>query len=129
MVSRPSARLLWFDGLAGLSAGVVVLAAHRMLAAWYGLSEAFVIGLGVVNLCYAPFGITLAVRARRPLLHVSALALANIAWAVVCFGLAAAVAGEARPLGVGMLVFEGLFVGGLGAWEWRARRALAHELP
>ena len=52
------------------------------------------------------------------------LALANLAWDLVRWGLAMALAGTAPSLGLAHLVGEGLFVGGLGALEWRWRERL-----
>lgn len=117
-------RLLWIDCTAAGLAGLAMLALSAWLSALYGLPQSFVIGLGVVNLLYGAFSFSLARRASRPLKLIVALAAANGAWAVVCIALAVAVGGSATLFGLAHLVGEGLFVGGLGALEWRWRDRL-----
>ena len=50
--------------------------------------------------------------------------VANLTWAVVCLGLAAAFSASATGFGLGHLVAEAVFVGGLGALEWNQRDQL-----
>lgn len=114
-------RLVWFDCASGAVAGVTVLALHRTLASWEGLPIWLVISNGVANLVYAAYGLSLALRPARSRRAFSALAVANMTWAVVCLAVLAAVAASARPLGVAHLLFEATYVGALGAYEWRRR--------
>lgn len=118
--------LLWTDGLAGASVGVGVLVLHPWLARLYGLGQGLVLALGVANLLYGAYSTRLAVRmarGQRPSARaIDLLVAANGAWAVVCFALAVVFFGAATSLGVGVLVFEGLFVGGLALLERRYLR-------
>ena len=118
--------LLWTDGLAGASVGVGVLVLHPWLARLYGLAESLVLAMGVANLLYGAYSTRLAVRmarGQRPSARaVDVLVAANGAWAVVCFALAVAFLGKATFVGVGVLVFEGVFVGGLGLLERKVLR-------
>ncbi|MDZ4701405.1 MAG: hypothetical protein SH809_16960 [Rhodothermales bacterium] len=52
---------------------------------------------------------------------IKVLAVANMAWAPVCLGLAVAFAGSATPFGFAHLAGEAVFVGVLGVIEWRWR--------
>lgn len=118
--------LLWTDGLAGASVGVGVLVLHPWLARLYGLAESLVLALGVANLLYGAYSSRLALRmarGKRPSARsVDLLVAANGAWAIVCFALAVVFLGKATLVGVGVLVFEGLFVGGLALLERRYLR-------
>ncbi|PAP76435.1 hypothetical protein [Rubrivirga marina] len=121
---RWPARLLWIDCTAAGLAGAAMLALSGWLSALYALPQSFIVGLAVVNLLYGAFSFSLARRHRRPAGLVVLLALANLAWGVACWGFAVALAGVASPFGLAHLVGEGLFVGGMGALEWRWREQL-----
>ena len=123
MAFRPP--LLWLDCTAGAFVGVGVLALSGWLSAVEGLPRGVLVFTGVVNVVYAAFSFSLAVRRRRPLVLVSALAVANLAWAPVCLGLAVAFGGRATAWGGAHLVGEAVFVGTLGAVEWAHRHRLA----
>lgn len=116
--------VFWVDGIAALSAGVFVLALREVLAERYALPLGLVTLLGLVNLAYAPMGLTLARWRSRPRALVVALSLANGFWTLVCVALAVRFAREASALGLAHLVFEGAFVAALAAVEWRNRSAL-----
>jgi hypothetical protein len=116
-------RLLWFDGLAGGGVGLLVVALHRWLAGWYGLSAELVLGVGVVNVLYGTYSSSLALRATRgsppPPLAVRALVAGNLGWTVVCAILVATHLQRESALGLVVLAGEGLFVGALGLVEAR----------
>ncbi|MDX1420782.1 MAG: hypothetical protein R3181_12500 [Rubricoccaceae bacterium] len=118
-------RLLWIDCTAGAVVGVAVLALSAWLSALEGLPRGVLLATGAANLLYASFSFSLAIRPVRPVHLIQRLAVANMAWAPVCLGLAAAFAGSVTPFGVLHLVGEAVFVGGLGALEWRHRHRLA----
>ena len=109
------------DCTAGALVGVTVLALSGWLSHLEGLPRAVLLFTGVVNLLYAAYSFSLAVRAERPMPLIKLLVAANLAWVPVCLGLAAAFAGSATPFGFIHLVGEALFVGGLGLLEWRHR--------
>ncbi len=118
-------RLLWIDGLAGLSAGVVMVLASGWLSSWYGLPTKLLLFTGVVNLAYGSYSLPLARRRRRPLGMIVFLVAANLGWTLVCFGLAFHFRHEATLFGLAHLIGEGVFVGGLALLEWRFRDLLA----
>ena len=55
---------------------------------------------------------------------VQLLSVANITWGVACAMGAALLTAQASPLGLATLIFEGVYVGGLGMLEWRHLEAL-----
>lgn len=116
--------LLWVDCIAGALAGVAMLALSRWLGGLYALPRALLLFMGAANLLYATCSFTLARRSRRPGTLIHLLVAANLSWAVACLALAAAYAGSASMFGIGHLVFEGVFVGGLACLEWRWREHL-----
>jgi len=116
--------LPWIDAGSALTAGVVVLLLRHLLADWYGLPVAFLTVMGAVNLAYAAPGLILGWLRPRPAGLLSVLIAANLAWGVVCAILAAVLLERATVFGLAHLVFEGLYVAGLGALEWRHRRVI-----
>jgi hypothetical protein len=114
--------LLWIDGLAAVTAGVVMLAGSRWWSEWYGFPQRFVVFLGMVNLLYACYSLGLAWSAVRPMPLIVLLVVANSAWAIACLGLAGSLVGSAHGWGIGHLIGEGFFVGGLAFLEWRWRK-------
>lgn len=116
-------QLVEADWRAGALVGGLVIAFHVPLTELYALPRALVLTLGWANLAYACGSFTLA-RLRRgdrvPLL--GALAVANVAWAVLCGVLAVRWFGEASAFGLAQLAGEALFVGVLGLLEGRAAR-------
>ena len=116
--------LLWVDCGAGLLAGTLMLLLSGWLSRLYALPRGLLVGIGVVNLAYGTFSLSLARRARRPRALVLLLVSGNAAWAALCMVAAAHFAGSASAFGLAQLVGEGLLVGGLAALEWRARERL-----
>ena len=116
--------LLWVDCIAGALAGVTVLMLSGWLSSLHGLPRELLLLNGVVNVLYASYSFSLAVRARRPRSLINLLVFANLAWAVVCLWLVGVFAGSATVFGIGHLVGEAVFVGGLAGLEWRWRDQL-----
>ena len=123
--------LLWIDSAAGLLAGAGVLALSAWLSDLYALPRPLLVAMAVANLAYGTYSGALARRAHRPYGALRLLVAANATWAVLCGLAAVRFAGTASALGLAHLLGEGLFVGGLAALEWRARRRLlvAGERP
>jgi hypothetical protein len=119
-------RLLQIDSVAGLSAGVVMLAASPWVAGWYAVPRAWLVANAAANLLYGTASGLLARRRQRPVTLVATMALANLAWAVGCVALLVVLRDRASWLGLGHLAVEALFVGGLGALEWRHRHRLGN---
>jgi hypothetical protein len=116
--------LIRADWMAGAAAGALMLALHGWLARLYALPEALLLLIGLANLGYAAVSFTLDRLSRGdqvPLLRL--IAVANMGWALLCLAWAARWAGEASAFGMLQLLGEAVFVGGLGALEWRAGSA------
>jgi hypothetical protein len=113
--------ILWIDGLAALSAGLFVLVFRTFLTGLYDLPLGIITFIGLVNLAYSAFGLTMAGRKTRRATWIAALAAANYFWAVVCLVLAVRFGPEASGLGLGTIIFEGAFVAALATIEWRMR--------
>lgn len=120
---RIDGRLLWFDGLAGLVAGTLMLSLCVPLGRLYDVPVGFILFLASANFLYPIYSLWLARHPSRTTGQVVALAAANIAWGIVCFA-CVFVIGSISIWGQAHLVFEGLFVGGLGIVEWLFRSSL-----
>jgi hypothetical protein len=116
--------LLWVDCIAGALAGVTVLMFSGWLSSLYALPRELLLLNGAANVLYACYSFSLARRSRRPRALIDLLVFANLAWAVVCLGLVSVFAGSATVFGIGHLVGEAVFVGGLAGLEWRWRDQL-----
>lgn len=116
--------LLWVDCTAGAVVGVAVLALSGWLSDLEGLPRAVLVFTGVVNLLYASYSFSLAVRDRRPMWTIRLLVIANLAWVPVCLGLAVAFQEQATVWGFVHLIGEAGFVGGLAVLEWTQRERL-----
>jgi hypothetical protein len=116
--------LPWFDGLAALTAGLLVLMLRGWLAPLEGFSLEQVTFIGVVNLAYAIPGLTLGALRARPAWLLYALIAANLGWCVTCLVMAARAWSSASVFGVAQLLGEGLFVTALALCEARYRRVI-----
>lgn len=117
-------RLLWLDCSAGAIVGVIVIAFSAWLSRWEGLPREILLFTGAVNLLYASYSFSLAVRAERTMRSIKLLVFANLAWVPVCLGLALFFRGQATVFGLAHLVGEAIFVGGLALLEWTQREQL-----
>ena len=125
---RITKSLLWIDCTGGLIVGALVLSLAQWLSALYTLPMHLVVTMGIANLVYGAFSLSLARRAIRPRALLNALIFANLAWAVLCAITAVIVAEQASAFGLAQLLLESVFVGGLGALEWRYRTSLITAL-
>lgn len=116
--------LLWIDGLAGAIVGVAMLTLGGWLSELYRVPKDLLILMGLVNLAYASYSLSLASRSRRPIPFILLVAAANLIWAVFCFRWAFVFSETASFLGLAHFVVEGLFVAGLACLEWRWRELL-----
>ncbi len=128
-MDRRAIGLLWFDSLPAVVAGVGVLALRGPLAELHGLPVGLLTVMGVVNLLYASYSGTLAARASAgrppPRAAVDLLIAANLAWTVVCVGIAAATWRTAAWTGTAQVLGEGVWVASLAAAEARWVRPAA----
>jgi hypothetical protein len=123
MEGRPirASQLIWVDWIAGAVVGTLVLSIRGWLASLYSLPSDLLLVMGLANLAYACVSFTLAMLSRGdrvPLLRM--VAMANMLWAIGCSVLAVVWFGQASIFGLGQLIGEAVFVGGLGVLEWRA---------
>jgi hypothetical protein len=118
-----SRNLLWIDCTAGAVVGLVVLLFTPQLSELQALPHKLLLFMGAANMLYASFSFFLVTRSKRPMPLIKLLVVANGCWSLVCVGLAVAFAGTATCFGLGHLVAEAIFVGGLAGleWKWRAQ--------
>jgi hypothetical protein len=101
-----------------------MLALSGWLTPFYALPRSLLLFMGAANLLYASCSFSLARCSTRRPAWIILLVVANLAWAAVCFALAANFARSASAFGIAHLLLEALFVGGLAALEWRWREQL-----
>ena len=124
MPMRIIKKLLWVDCAAAALAGVVVLLFSEGLSHLYSMPQGLLRLNGLISLLYAAYSLSLAIRPTRPRPLVILLVIANGIWAVVCLAVAVNLALTATFLGIGHLVGEAIFVGGLAGLEWKWREQL-----
>ena len=117
-------KLLWVDCIAGALVGVIVIALSGWLSHLEGLPYEVLLFTGVVNLLYASYSFSLAVRAERPMPLIKLLVFANLGWVPVCLGLAVFFREQVTLFGFVHLIGEATFVGGLAVLEWNQRNRL-----
>jgi hypothetical protein len=120
--------LLWIDCTAGALVGVLVLSFSGWLSRLYSMPVGLLYFMGMVNLLYAAYSFSLAIRRTRPRVLMTLLAAANGVWTLVCLGIAAYFFETATVFGIGQLVVEAIFVGGLACLEWRWRDRLLSSI-
>lgn len=116
--------LLWIDSAAAATAGVVVLGLGAGLSELYRVPRELLLFIGVVNLVYASYSFSLALRGNRPRLLLHGLIVGNSLWASACVAMALQFAGDSSLLAQLHLIGEAVFVGGLAALEWRWREQI-----
>jgi hypothetical protein len=116
--------LLWIDCTAGALAGMLVFSFSGWLARLYSIPEGILYFTGTINLLYAAYSFSLAIRPTRPRVLIIMLAAANGIWTLVCLGIATYFFETATFFGIGQLVGEAIFVGGLASLDWKWREQL-----
>lgn len=116
--------LLWIDGLAGLLGGVSLFLSLDRLVEWYNISRETLVIIGVANLAYATYSLSIAMLKKRPEILIVILVLANLAWALNCLRMAVTFWDTASIFGLIHLIAEAIFVGGLACLEWHYRKDL-----
>lgn len=117
-------KVLWVDCTAAVLAGAAVLLLSDWLSRIQALPVELLTFIGTSNLLYGSFSFFLATRSDRPKAMIVILVAANGAWAALCLWLAFSFSGSATVWGLGHLIGEAFFVGGLAALEWRWRAML-----
>jgi hypothetical protein len=118
-------KLLWIDWLGALIAGLLVVSLHQFLADLHNLPAGIILFIGCVNIAYGCFSLSITLRRNRSVAIVGALAIANIIWLPVCLVIAGAYLSQITILGGLHVIGEGIYVAGLGVFEWLNRRTLA----
>lgn len=120
-------KLLWIDCCGGLLVGILTIAASQFLAQWENLSIKLILFMGIANLVYGGYSLSLALGRNRSRPAINLLALANMAWLPVCITMVILNFSEIYALGLLHLLGEGLFVGALGLLEWKVRDQLVSD--
>ncbi len=115
--------IIWFDCLAGLTAGVLLFLLAPTIVRWHGWTDGFVRFIGLMNIAYGCYSGSVAIlfiaRAHIPAWRVLVLIGANAFWAFQCLVQVWLWWGIATPVGIGHLALEAIFVGGLAVVEAR----------
>jgi hypothetical protein len=125
--SRPASvfeKLLWIDCTGAAVAGAAVITFSGWLSQLEGLPQELLIFTGAVNLLYASYSFSLAIRDERPMRLIKLLVVANLGWAPVCLVLVLAFSATATPVAFVHFVGEAIYVGTLAVFEWRYREVL-----
>ena len=120
-------RLLWVDGGAGFSAGILMLALNSWLSALHNLPSGLLLFIGIANVVYGMYSLTLASRSRRPAGAIWLLITANSLWVIHCLVQVMYWWEGISIWGILHLGGEGIIVGTLAFLEWRWRHLLWTE--
>ena len=111
--------ILYIDGVAGLTAGVLLFLLQDWLGYLYGLSIATVQFLAVANVCYGLYALSLAFSRMRKRFFILLLAMANVLWMWVCSMIIWQNFQTVSVIGLVFLGLEGIFVLFLAYCEWK----------
>jgi hypothetical protein len=117
-------QLLWIDGLAGLLGGISLFLTIDLLEKWYNIPRGTLVFIGLANLTYATYSLSIARLKKRSGILIVILVIANLAWALNCLRMAITFGETASIFGLIHLIGEAIFVGGLACLEWRYRKDL-----
>ncbi|RXJ72220.1 hypothetical protein CS022_16860 [Veronia nyctiphanis] len=117
--------ILYIDGGAGFTVGLLLLLLLDRISSLYNLPVSVVMFLGVANVCYGLYGITIAASRFKNSASISLLAIANGCWMVICTLLVLYHLKTASLIGLSFLSLEAIFVGFLAWFEWENRYALS----
>lgn len=120
-------RVLWLDCGGGLAVGNAMFALSDWGREFFGMSAGLYFGIATANLLYGLFALSLALRSHRPRGLLTALAVANATWGVLCLGALPFLFGQVSIFGAGHVLAEGLFVLWLARVEWEHRDLLVHR--
>ncbi len=116
--------LLWIDCAAGALVGVSVLVLDDWLSKCYQLPVRLIFFMGVMNLLYASYSFSLALRSKRPMMLIKLLVFANLAWSLLLLVWVVIFQAIATWLGLSYLILEAIFVATLALFQWRSRKLL-----
>lgn len=116
--------VLWIDCLGGLLVGVLVLLFSNLISEWDSLPLGIIRFVGFANLVYGSYSLWVTTRVPRKVIFVKILAIANMAWLLVCIMIIAMHWNDISLFGVSHKLAEGIYVASLGVIEWRWRKSL-----
>ncbi len=116
--------LLWIDCVGALVVGGLVLTGYRFLSDWYHVDWRLILFMGLANILYGCYSLSLAIRRHRPLPLIVLLAIANMGWAAICLALLWTQWHVISLLGVVHLFGEAIYVASLGLMELIFRQRL-----
>ena len=110
-------KLIRIDATAAFLSAVFVLIFQNWLANLLNLPKNTLHFMCIVSFCYAAYSTFLALQNEKPLILIKILVFANALWATVCIGIIVYHCGTINAFGVGYLLAEAIFVGGLAFLE------------
>ena len=120
--------ILHVDGIAGTSAGLLLLFFQNIASDLYQLPKGLILFLAGAHLCYGINALRLALIRNRSLNEITVLATANFLWAIVCMGVILTYFEQASIFALLFISAECIFVALLGWCEWRYRFLLAFNI-
>lgn len=117
--------ILWLDCIGGIFVGVCVLIFANQICKLESLPLSVVVFMGIANLVYGLYSLFVTTRRVRHVNLVKLLACANMAWLLVCLGVAVTYWNQINGLGLLHVLGEGAYVFLLGLTEWRLKDELA----
>ncbi|WP_333969839.1 hypothetical protein [Alteromonas mediterranea] len=111
--------ILHVDGIAGTSAGLLLLLFHNIASDFYQLPQGLILFLAGANACYGIYALRLSLIRNSSLNEVAALAIANFLWAITCVGVLLTYYEQASVFALLFISAECIFVAILGLCEWR----------
>ncbi|WP_087024016.1 hypothetical protein [Thaumasiovibrio subtropicus] len=124
MIQTLQKNILWVDGIAAMTAGLLVLILSEWLEGLYRLPLAVIYVLVVANLSYAAYSLSLAYRRSPSLAAIQLLVFGNLLWSVICVVILVYYREMISIWGFLFVTGEALFVCFLAGFEWRWREVL-----
>jgi hypothetical protein len=120
-MNKVPATILYIDGFAGVSVGLLLLFFSGIAAELYGLGISVIHFLMIANLLYGLYATYVAIFKYNKIINIVALSFANCLWGIVCILLLCLYYETASLLGVLFIGCEAIFVFFLSFFEWKFR--------
>ncbi|KAA1153946.1 hypothetical protein EU510_09160 [Pseudoalteromonas sp. FUC4] len=117
MIAHKKLDILYFDGIAGLLAGLTLFSFQSWFYEIYSLPLHALQFITAANILYGICALLLAFKRTRSLLAIKVLAIANCFWVIVCIFFIFEYINSASWIGISLLIFESIFVGYLAYFE------------
>ncbi|CCN71173.1 conserved hypothetical protein [Vibrio nigripulchritudo SFn118] len=119
--------ILWLDGGAALVVGTAVVLLQDFLVKLYQMPSDLVLFLGIANLTYAAYSLTLASREQKHLNAIRILVTGNAIWVFACLIIIYNQIPSASIIGLLFVASEAVFVAALAYFEWQWRYILTGD--